>query len=206
MTNRVHVVFLSALATIAIGLHITALAAPPLSAIPIIIDPYHLGISTSAWVPGAGINGGQGLVMQKNGPTSAQSYPSAEIAKVRGIDAYSIILGFDYKDGDCTTSSPYLWLDTVAKASDANKYPDSAVGHYFMCSSGTHQLDTPIPGWNRVTFTASDADSSSPIVAGTVVADLYLDFRDGTDTLGVLTPGTMIFGNIRVNGAIITGP
>ena len=56
-------------------------------------------------------------------------------------------LGFDHKLGThCTNGSPRWDVETV----DGSSYA-------FGCATGIHEVDTPAPGWERVTFSCDDA-------------------------------------------------
>lgn len=55
-------------------------------------------------------------------------------------------LGFDHKVGTyCTNGSPRWDVETV----DGSSYA-------FGCATGIHEVDTPAPGWERVTFSCDD--------------------------------------------------
>lgn len=180
-----------------------AIAAQPLLVKPRVYDPGQSGIIVSAWAPGIGVpaqtgdRADHGVVFQKNGPTSTNAAGFAIVAGVEGLSTSGLTLGFDYKQGlHCGAGAPrFNVVDT-----DGNYY-------FFGCSYGTHSTNTPVTGWNRVTFAGTDSFPTLP--AGKTVAAIALVFDEGTDTPisgGVITPGSAIVDNIRVNAQVAGKP
>jgi hypothetical protein len=125
-----------------------AVAAPGMAASskpkaqPGVYDPGATGIVLAAWQTGVGepdgLNGNQGLVLQKNGPTETNAAAGAVIS---GFEGQSLTeLGFDYKnDGHCSGGSPRFDVQTTA-------------GFYFVGGCGNATPSDLGNGWSQVRF------------------------------------------------------
>lgn len=154
------------------------MAASKVKAQPGVYDPDATGIVIAGWQGGVGepdaLNGNQGLVLQKNGPTETNAAAGAEILGVEGQPVSA--LGFDYKtDGHCSGGSPRFNVQT-------------STGFYFVGGCG-NATPTPVPGapgWSRVSFDTSQITGAIEYVE--VIAD---------------EQGQSVLDNIVVNDATI---
>jgi hypothetical protein len=112
---------------------------------PGIYDPGATGIVVAGWQSGVGepdgMNGNQGLVLQKNGPTETNAAAGAEIFGFEGQEVSQ--LGFDYKtDGHCSGGSPRFNVQTNE-------------GFYFVGGCGNVVPEDLNNGWSHVMFDTS---------------------------------------------------
>lgn len=178
------------LAMAALALSGTARAAPsPLRVRPWTYDPDGAGTIDARWVAEAGV-GGQGLLLKKGGPTTANAAAGAAIDGASGTLSE---LGFDYRnDGHQGGGAPRFNVTT------------SAGTYFFACSQGVHTSVPRTTNWTRVRFgnaDASPADGAPPWPGfGTaVVSGIDLVFDEGAD-VGV---GFAWLDNIDVNGTLL---
>ena len=191
--TRFRILFLFALFSVAI-----ALAVQPLIVKPRTYDPGATGIITSAWVPNTGFPSEAdhfGLVLQKQGPTSAEAAAVAELTGVEGLSTDNFRLEFDYRtNGHCGAGAPRF-----------NVYLNGDETTYFVgCTYGTHT--TTDPDWAHALL--QNADSFPPIPPGKTVRAIYIVFDEGTDTAvggRIATAGTVTIDNIAVNGGTPVG-
>jgi hypothetical protein len=173
-------------------------------------DPFPAGnrIITSSWLNGAGLpdngtanpGGGtphQGLLLNKNGPTSDCS---AAGATIEGWTTGTLsALGFDYRlGGHCGAGAPRF-----------NVTDDTGNTFFFGCNGGTKSASPQDPAnWLRVTFDQTTAPVGF-FFGVTQVVSIEIIFDEGTDTpspdgnapAGV---GLATIDNIRINNTFIT--
>jgi len=159
-------------------------ASGKVKATPGVYDPDGTGIVVAAWVSGAGEadgqNGNQGLVLQKNGPTTTNAAAGAVIDGVAGAGG-DIELGFDVS-GYCTAGSPRFDVTTT-----------DGTTHFLGCSYGTHtELDG---GWTRVRL--SGADAFPALTAGETVQSIEIVADE---------QGRSVVDDIDVAGTLIGKP
>jgi hypothetical protein len=178
-------------------------------------SPFPAGarIVTSRWDNGEGLpdngtahpsgtNAHQGLLLQKNGPTSNCSAATATIT-VGGTASLSLTidtLGFDFRDGtSCGAGAPRL-----------NVY-SGATTYFFGCAAGTKSDAPQDPTqWTRVTFNAAGAPyaGAETFVFGVTPVDgIDIIFDEGTDTSlppdAAGGPGLVTLDNVRINNTFI---
>lgn len=173
-------------------------------------DPFPAGnrIVTSSWLSGAGLpdngtanpGGGtphQGLLLNKNGPTSDCS---AAGATIEGWTTGTLsALGFDYRlGGHCGAGAPrFNVTDNIGNT------------YFFGCNGGTKSAAPQDPtNWSRVSFDQTNAPPGF-FFGVTQVASIEIIFDEGSDTpspdgnapAGV---GLATIDNIRINNTVIT--
>ena len=178
-------------------------------------SPFPAGsrIVTSRWESGSGLadtggphpagnNAHQGLLLQKNGPTSDCSSATATIT-VGGSATLSLTintLGFDFRNGtSCGAGAPRF-----------NVYSGSTT-YFFGCVHGQKADSTQDPGeWTRVTFNAAGGPypGADTFVFGVTPVDgIEIIFDEGTDTSlppdATGGPGLVTLDNIRINNTFI---
>lgn len=157
-------------------------------------DPDNTGIVTAAWSNSIGLpdKGGSnfGLLLQKNGLTSANAASGAFIQGVEGITL--TVLGFDYKDGShCGGGAPRFNV----LATD---------GFHFIggCGNAT-PVGAPAVGWTRVTLDPYNPAQAFPVLTpGATILSITLILDEGTDQ----GTGSALLDNINVNGTYIGKP
>jgi hypothetical protein len=170
-------------------------------------------IVTSRWDTGEGLpdtggphpagnNAHQGMLLQKNGPTTDCSAATATIT-VGGSAVLSLTidtLGFDFRNGtSCGAGAPRF-----------NVYSGSTT-YFFGCASGTKTAAPQDPAqWTRVTFNAAGAPypGADTFVFGVTPVDgIDIIFDEGTDTAlppdAAGGPGLVTLDNIRINNTFI---
>ncbi len=174
-------------------------------------NPFPAGnkIVTSSWLSGVGLpdngtanpGGGtphQGLLLNKNGPTSNCSAAGASIVGFVANGTLSA-LGFDYRlGGHCGAGAPrFNVTDNIGNT------------FFFGCNGGTPSAAPQDPAnWTRVTFDQTNAPPGF-VFGVTQVASIEIIFDEGTDTpspdgnapAGV---GLATIDNIRINNTFIT--
>jgi len=174
-------------------------------------NPFPAGskIITASWLNGAGLpdngtanpGGGtphQGLLLNKNGPTSDCSAAGASIVGFAPNGTLSA-LGFDYRlGGHCGAGAPRF-----------NVTDNLNNTFFFGCNGGTPSAAPQDPAnWTRVTFDQTNAPPGF-VFGLTQVASIEIIFDEGTDTpspdgnapAGV---GLATIDNIRINNTFIT--
>ncbi len=173
-------------------------------------NPFPAGnrIITASWLNGAGLpdngtanpGGGtphQGLLLNKNGPTSDCSAAGASI--VGWTTGTLSALGFDYRlGGHCGAGAPrFNVVDNLNNT------------FFFGCNGGTLSAAPQDPAnWTRVTFDQTNAPAGF-VFGVTQVVSIDIIFDEGTDTpspdgnapAGV---GLTTIDNIRINNTLIT--
>ena len=183
-------------------------------------------IVTSAWLPGMGLpddgspnsqnppvagadarDPHDGLLLNKNGPTTDCSSSGAEIEGLRRGRTITE-LGFDYRiGGHCGAGAPRFNITTA-----------SGFTYFAGCA---HGAQTPAPQdptqWTRVRFSATEGTifpqfvTNPPFVfgpGGSVVKSIDIVFDEGTEVStpsGPTGPGLAVIDNINIGGEIITG-
>jgi hypothetical protein len=184
-------------------------------------------IVTSAWLPGMGLpddgspnsqnppaagadakDPHNGLLLNKNGPTTDCSSSGAEIEGFRRGRSTTITeLGFDYRTGGhCGAGAPRF-----------NVTSTSGFTYFLGC---IHGAQTPAPQdptqWIRVRFSATEgtvfpANPAAPAFVfgpgGTQVKSIDIVFDEGTEVVSPSDPtgvGLAVLDNIDVNGELIT--
>jgi hypothetical protein len=161
------------------------------------------GLPDSGGPHPAGNNAHQGLLLQKNGPTSDCSAATATIT-IGGSAVFPSgftinTLGFDFRNG----------LSCGAGAPRFNVYSGSTT-YFFGCFAGTKSAAPQDPAqWTRVTFNAAGgpyAGAETFVFGVTPVDGIDIIFDEGTDTAlpdfpgG---PGLVTLDNIRINNTFI---
>jgi hypothetical protein len=140
----------------------------------------------------------QGLLLNKNGPTSDCSAAGASIVGFVANGTLSA-LGFDYRlGGHCGAGAPrFNVTDNIGNT------------FFFGCNGGTPSAAPQDPAnWTRVTFDQTNAPPGF-VFGVTQVASIEIIFDEGTDTpspdgnapAGV---GLATIDNIRINNTFIT--
>jgi hypothetical protein len=119
---------------------------------------------------------------------------ASAIAVMHPTDGLKLVhLAFDHKIGTyCAIGSPRWDVETT----DGSVYA-------FGCATGVRQIDLPAPGWERITFSCSDAGvlkgvaGSCPLGSGQPVKLLQVVQDE---------PGSTTLDNLDVNWAVMTGP
>src|SRR5579859_983046 len=100
------------------------------------------------WVAGAGEQGGQGLVLEKNVPTSVVAAGVAQIngVKQQHLDPDTLVVSFDHKDGTyCGAGAPRFNVEVAL--------PNGTSERIFLgCYYGT-QSPAPVAGWTTYAYT-----------------------------------------------------
>ena len=166
---------------------------------PGVFDPDGTGIVTAQWIGRQGLpddvgKANQALLLQKDGPTSANASAFAVIGGVEGLTITE--LGFDYRnDGHCGAGAPRFNVTLPG-------------GQYFFlgCVYGNPQIAPP-SGWTRIRWNAIEGtvfpagDYSWPGFPQ-VVQSIAIVFDEGTD----VGPGFALLDNIDINGSLIGKP
>jgi hypothetical protein len=184
-------------ATFALGLVAAlAFAAPALAdsgklkVNPFVFDPGGTGIIVSGWQAHAGLadagGSNHGLVLQKNGPTTAFAAAGANVTGAEGQTLSEI--GFDVT-GHCGAGSPRF-----------DVFDQNGNDHFFGCFYGTHTPIVGAPGWERVRQTG--ADGFPPMTATDTISSIELIADEGTDQ----GTGQSVVDNIDVNGTLVGKP
>jgi hypothetical protein len=170
-------------ALIVIALASAASAGDVLKAQPGAWDPEETGIITAAWMPGTGLpdagDSDHGLVLEKNGPTTANA---AAVAVIRGGEGPFVALAFEVA-GYCGAGAPRFNVTTA-----------DGVMHFVGCCYGEHVLNEAT-GFEHVRFTGEDA--YPPIPAGAIVTRISIVFDE---------QGQTVLDDIAINGEIIGKP
>lgn len=159
---------------------------------PFTVDPDHLHLVVSAWMPQQGIvDAGKSyhaLYLQKDVATSD---PASAVARVKPFEERPVTdlleLGFDYKNGGhCTAVAPRFEVEV-----DGTKY-------LLPCTSGVASISPDDINWTRVRYGLPELAAAGVPAVG-MIDSLKVVFDEGTD-VGV---GYIFLDNIDVNGLLI---
>lgn len=161
---------------------------------PWVYDPDDLGIASAAWVTKQGIPDAGGsthaLYLAKEGATAANAAGGASVEGVAGTTLRE--LGFDYRaDGYCGAGAPRF-----------NVYTTSGTYFFFGCAYGTHEQETPAPGWTRVRFRNADAFPADGVTPFPGFGSAEITFIE----IVLDEQGSVYLDNIDVNGVLIGKP
>ena len=143
------------------------------------------------WVAGAGEQGGQGLVLEKDVATSVVAAGVAQIngVKQQRLDPDTLVVSFDHQDGTyCGSGAPRFNVEVAL--------PDGTSERIFLgCYYGT-QSPAPVAGWTTYSFTLQNPSQCFCALppAGSVVTGIEIVQDE---------QGSTVLDRITINGTVI---
>jgi hypothetical protein len=177
-------------------------AAPAFALQPFVFDPGNACPGIQASWDGSTGNPAPSLLLTKPCPTATNAASGVDIIdpSVEGQPVSNLTeLNFDYKTGEhCGAGAPRFNLQ-LDSAGNQNAF--------LGCLGGTQ---TPTAnGYTHVEYNAAQIQAAVLAAGGTPTStlfDLYMIMDEGTDTLGLGTPGVVHIDNISVNNRVVGSP
>jgi hypothetical protein len=180
-----------------------ASAAPPAFGLqPFVFDPGNACPGIQAQWDNSTGNPAPSVLLTKPCPTATNAASGIDILapSIEGQPVSNLTeLNFDYKTGEhCGAGAPRFNLQLDQSGSQ---------NAFLGCLGGTQTPTTN--GYTHVEYSAAQIQAAVLAAGGTPTStlyDLYIIFDEGTDTLGLGTPGVVHLDNISVNGQVVGSP